>query len=129
LEENMTEAHALPLTKRRQRQLVDIAAGPAVPWEFDGVEAVEISTPDEYCAGLLVQQAAPLFTATIVSGSGWIVRFEEPPSGGNWVVDLLALVERWLTSVPLPCARASRGGRSYLIRDPATGQPATGEAT
>ena len=125
----MTEAHALPLTKPRQRQLGDISAAAAVPWEFDGVEAVEIVTPDEYCAGLLVEQAAPLFTATIVSGSGWIVRFEEPPRGGNWVVDLLALVERWLTSVPLPCAKASRGGRSYLIRDPAIGQPATGEAT
>jgi hypothetical protein len=117
----MTETPVFPFTKPGRREPSDIAAGPPVPWEFDGVEAVEIVTPDEYCAGLLLEQAVPLFPAEILSGSGWIVRFEAPPSGGKWVADLLALVERWLSSVPLPCAKASRGGRSYLIRDSTTG--------
>ena len=97
------------------------SSGQAVPWDFDGVAAVEIVTPDEYCASLLVAQAVPLFPAEILSGPGWIVRFEAPSSGGKWIVDLLALVECWLSSVPLPCAKASRDGRSYLIRDPTTG--------
>ena len=108
----MSEASALPLLS---------TSGQAVPWAFDGVEAVEIVTPDEYSAGLLVEQAMPPFPAEVLAGPGWIVRFEAPPSGGKWVVDLLALVECWLSSVPLPCAKASRGGRSYLIRDPTTG--------
>ena len=108
----MSGASVLPLQS---------SPGQAVPWDFDGVEAVEIVTPDEYCAGLLVDQAMPPFPAVILAGPGWIVRFEAPPSGGEWVVDLLALVECWLSSVPLPCAKASRGGRSYLIRDPTTG--------
>jgi hypothetical protein len=108
----VSEASVLPLVS---------SSGQAVPWEFDGVEAVEIATPDEYCASMLMEQAVPLFPAEILSGAGWIVRFEAPPSGGKWVVDLLALVECWLSSVPLPCAKASRGGRSYLIRDPTTG--------
>ena len=98
------------------------SAGQAVPWEFDGIEAVEVVTPDEYCASLLAGAGcAALPGGESFPVPGWIVRFEAPPSGGKWVVDLLALVECWLSSVPLPCAKASRGGRSYLIRDPATG--------
>jgi len=34
------------------------------------------------------------------------------------VIDLLAVVERWLASAPIPCAKMRRGGRSYLIRGP-----------
>jgi len=34
----------------------------------------------------------------------------------RWVVELLALVERWLESAPLPRASLLYGGRSYLIR-------------
>jgi hypothetical protein len=117
----MIEAPASSFAERRRQQLSDVSMGAAIPWEFDGVEAVEIVTPDEFCAGLLLDQAVPLFPAEILSGSDWIVRFEAPPSGGTWVVDLLALVESWLKSVPLPCAKASRGGRSYLIRDPTAG--------
>ncbi len=108
----MSEASLLPLLPSPRQ---------AVPWDFDGSEAVEIVTPDAYCAGLLVEQAMPPFPAEILAGTGWIVRFEAPPSGGEWIVDLLSLVECWLRSVPLPCARASRGGRTFLIRDPTTG--------
>lgn len=84
---------------------------------FHNVEAVEIVAPDGYSAALLQDYAAPLFPAEIVGGSGWIVRFDPPPAGGDWVVELLALVEGWLKSVPLPCVEALQDGRSYLSRD------------
>jgi hypothetical protein len=83
---------------------------------FDGVEAVEILAPDLYSAALLVGYAAPSFLNEIVPGSAWIVRFKPSTAGGDWVVELLSLVERWLKSVPLPCAEALHDDRSYLIR-------------
>jgi len=85
---------------------------------FDGVEAVEIVAPDRYCATLLLRCAAPMFPAKLVSGPGWVVRFQQPLTEGPWVIELLALVERWLASAPLPCAKLRRGDRSYLIRGP-----------
>ena len=95
------------------------AAGPSV-LVFDGVESVEIVAPDRQSAMLLVDYAAATFPVELVAGPSWIVRFRPPPSAGDWVIDLLALVERWLRSAPLPCAKIRRGGRSYLIRDPLT---------
>jgi hypothetical protein len=83
---------------------------------FDGVEAVEIVAPDFYSAALLLAYAAPSFLSEIVPGSAWIVRFEPSTPGGDWVVELLPLVERWLRSVPLPCAKALHDDRRYLIR-------------
>jgi len=66
---------------------------------------------------LLVGYAAPSFRTEIVFGPSWIVRLQPPPAGGaGWVPELLALVERWLESVPLPCTKVRYGGRSYLIR-------------
>lgn len=85
---------------------------------FDGVEGVEIVAPDRYCAMLLLDYAAPTFPAELAAGPGWIVRFQPPATGGAWVTDLLALVERWLAAAPIPCAKMRRGGRSYLIRGP-----------
>ena len=61
-----------------------------------------------------------MFPAELVPGPPWIVRFQPPPTGGDWVIDLLALVERWLASAPIPCAKMRRGGRTYLIRGPST---------
>lgn len=81
------------------------------------VGPIEVVAPDSYCSTLLLEQAHPFFPAEIVSGSAWIVRLQ-PPSGRGWVLELLALVERWLDSVPLPCAKVLYGGRSYLIRAP-----------
>jgi hypothetical protein len=97
-------------------------ASPAAPsvLAFDGVEAVEIVAPDRQSAMLLVDYAETMFPVELVAGPSWIVRFRPPPSAGDWVIDLLALVERWLRSAPLPCAKIRRGGRSYLIRDPLT---------
>jgi hypothetical protein len=83
---------------------------------FDGVEAVEIVAPDVYSAALLVGYAAPSFLSEIVPGSAWIVRFEPSTPGGDWVVELLSLVELWLKSVPLPCAKAVHHERRNLIR-------------
>ena len=85
---------------------------------FNGVEAVEIVAPDRHCAELLLEYAAPTFPAEIAAGPGWIVRFQPPPTGGDWVIDLLAVVERWLASAPIPSATMRRGGHSYLIRGP-----------
>ena len=77
---------------------------------FGRVEAVEIVAPDRYCAMLLLDHAAHAFPAKLVPGPGWIVRFQPPATGGAWVADLLALVERWFASAPIPCAKMRRGG-------------------
>jgi hypothetical protein len=80
------------------------------------VRTVEIVAPDRFCADLLVEYAAPLFRAEIVSGPAWVISLQPLPTATGWVPDLLALVERWLESVPLPCTTVLYGGRSYLIR-------------
>jgi hypothetical protein len=82
---------------------------------FWGVEAVEIVAPDLYSAALLVGYAAPSFVGEIVPGPDWVVRFAPSTPWGEWVVELLSLVERWLKSVPFPCSKLRRD-RSYLIR-------------
>ena len=85
---------------------------------FDSVDVLEIVAPDRYCAMLLLEHAEALFPAELVPGPAWIVRFQAPPAGGDWVTDLLRLVERWLAAAPIPCATMRRGGHSYLIRGP-----------
>jgi len=100
----MTEAPASPPVERAR-----IRPPPGLP------QPVEIIAPDRYCADLLLEYATPLFPGEIVFGPAWVVRLQ-PPAGGAWVLELLALVERWLESAPLPCATVLCGGRSYLIR-------------
>jgi hypothetical protein len=89
-------------------------------------QRIEIVAPDRYCTTLLLEHAAPVFPAAVVYGSefvhnaelersGWIVRLE-PPAERDWALELLSLVERWLESCRLPCAKVLYGGRSYLIR-------------
>lgn len=102
----MTKAPALPFFERTEER-------PAVP----DTPPIEIVAPDEYCTALLLEYAAPLFPAEIVSDSAWIVRLA-PPAGGGWALELLALVERWLEAARLPCAKLLYGGHSYLIRAP-----------
>ena len=85
--------------------------------DFEGVEAVEIVAPDLYSAALLVGYAAPSFLSEIVPGSAWVVRFEPSTPGGDWVVELLTLVEHWLKSVPLPCAKAFPLPRAKALHD------------
>lgn len=114
----MTEAPAVPFLESEGKR--PTAPGGARPstltaWSSESAHPVEIVTPDRYCSALLLEHAAPLFPAEIVSGRAWIVRLQ-PPTGGGWVLELLALVERWLESARLPCAKVLYGGRSYLIR-------------
>jgi hypothetical protein len=90
-------------------------------------QPIEIIAPDRYCTTVLLEHAAPLFPAEVVSDIGdldgvdpvdrsaWIVRLE-PPAERDWALELLSLVERWLESCRLPCAKVLYGGRSYLIR-------------
>ena len=78
-------------------------------------DAIEIVAPDQYCTALLLEHASPLFPAEVVSSSAWIVRLE-PPAERDWAVELLSLIESWLESCRLPCAKVLYGGRSYLIR-------------
>jgi hypothetical protein len=81
-------------------------------------QTVEVVTPDRHCADLLLEYAAPLVPAELVPGAGWIVRLQPPPAGrgGWWMLEVLSILDRWLESVPLPCARVLYGGYRYLIR-------------
>jgi hypothetical protein len=90
-------------------------------------QPIEIVAPDRYCTTVLLEQAAQLFPAEVIYGaealesadivdrSSWVVRLE-PPVERDWALDLLSLLERWLESCRLPCAKVLYGGRSYLIR-------------
>lgn len=116
----MTEAPALaPSTRRWKRHAATggSRARPQTAWIADDGYPIEIVAHDRYCRDLLLEYAAPLFPAEIVSGPDWTVRLKPPP-GARWVLELLALVERWLESARLPCAKVLYGGRSYMIRTP-----------
>ena len=118
----MNEAFVFPLfaSPRRQQPVSDKARSESTSgMTFAGVDAVEIVAPDQFSAALLQDYAAPLFRAEIVRDASWAVRFHPPKSEGDWVVELLALIERWLLSVPLPCAKVLQDGRGYLIRSSA----------
>ncbi len=97
-------------TGRRARR------SPRRAWSFDGLHRVEIVAPDIECAALLLEYASPVIPARLVAGAAPIVRLEPPPNDPGWVIELLAVVERWLDAAPLPCAKLFYGGRSYLIR-------------
>jgi hypothetical protein len=107
----MSSAPSLPFLKRGRKH-------PPAAWRSPQVRPIEIVAPDQLSTALLLEYAAPVFPAELVSGTSWIVRLQPPPSGGGWVLDLLAIVERWLESARLPCANVVYGGRSYMIRTP-----------
>jgi hypothetical protein len=110
----MSEPSAPPPTKHRLTGgSARRSARPA--WSFDGLHRVEIVAPEEECAALLLAYVSPIFPAELVVGAATIVRLE-PPSDPGWVIELLAVVERWLEAAALPCAKLLYGGRSYLIR-------------
>jgi hypothetical protein len=92
----------------------------AQAWGRAEPQPIEIVAPDSHCTTLLLTAAAPLFPAEVVYESSWIVRLE-PPTGGEWVGELLALVDRWLEACRLPCAKIFYDGRGYLIRASADG--------
>jgi hypothetical protein len=128
----MTEALVLPFVKQGAASTTSVATATvaadvgrrpeASPSE--DVAAVEIVAPDGYSAARLQEYAAPFFRAEIVGAPGWVVRFHPPGDRDDWVVELFALVERWLKAVPLPCAKAMQDGRNYLIRTVLSDPPA-----
>lgn len=121
----MNPAPALTVLKRIGKRPVPaprVRAGSTTAWATEPAGSVEITAPDPYCASLLLSFAAPHFPATIVGGTECTVRLQ-PPAGGTWVLELLSLVERWLESAPLPCAKLTWDGRSYLVRAAPTFDP------
>ena len=95
---------------------------PRTAWSSEGVHRVGIVSPDPDSAALLLEYASPLFSAKLITGPELIVRLQPPSTEPGWVIELLALVERWLESVPLPCASLIYGGSSYLIRSSTHGR-------
>ena len=81
----------------------------------ESAEPVEVFVRSRYFADLLLEYAAPPFSAAIAPGLVWIVRVQ-PPAQAGWAIDLLALVQRWLESARLPWATVLYGGRTCLIR-------------
>ncbi len=119
----MTSAPSLPFPlpffrrgKKQRSTAPPIAQAVPAAWSAERARPIEIVAPDQLSTALLLEYAAPLFPAELVSGTSWIVRLEPPPAGGKWVVELLSLVERWLGSAHLPCADVRYGGRRYVIR-------------
>lgn len=122
----MTAAPRLTVLERGHSAGPFLTAGaPSQPdaRTFGKVNTVEIVAPDQYCATLLLDHAAPLFPAEIVPGPGWIVRFQPPPTSRDWVTELLTLIEAWLPTAPLPCAKVRHGDHEYLIRAPSNFDP------
>ncbi len=111
----MAVAPALP-SLRRRAAVRPRRRSPGRTWTAEGLHRIEIVAPDRKCAALLLEYASPLFPAELVPGAALIVRLRPPLTEAGWVIELLALVERWLESVPLPCAKLRYGGRSYLVR-------------
>jgi hypothetical protein len=116
----MLEATPPPLRERgphRLRGSLPRMARTSLPTArvFGGVHPVDIVVHDRDSARILLDYAVPLFAAEVVSGPVWAIRLQ-PPAGEGWIVALLTLIERWLESAQLPCAKVLCGGRSYLIR-------------
>ncbi len=113
----MIQAPAPPFLDRSRRGFAAHGAGPSLPaaWSSRGVHEVEIVVNDLDSTRILLEYAAPLFSAEVVSGSAWTVRLQRPGEGG-WIQELQSLIERWLESARLPCAKVLCGGRSYLVR-------------
>ena len=110
----MTEAFSLPL----EADAIEPAPAALTLAPVDSPRVgntVEIIAPDQHCADLLVAGAAGVFSPEIVPGSGWVIRFHAP-AGGEWVLDFLSLIERWMEAIPIPCTKVFYGDRSYLIR-------------
>ena len=112
----MTEASAPSVLERRKRRSAPRRTrwGPQTGWP-ESIHPVEIVVHDRDSARILLEYAAPRFQAHVVSGSAWTVRLQ-PPTGEGWILQLLSLIERWLESARLPCAKVLYGGRSYLVR-------------
>jgi hypothetical protein len=113
----MIEAPTPPFSEHGRRRSVPHGPGlrPSSASNSESMQPVEIVVHDRDSARILLECAAPLFPAEVVSGSAWTVRLQ-PPTEGSWISELLPLILRWLESARLPCAKVLYGGRSYLIR-------------
>jgi hypothetical protein len=80
------------------------------------LQPVEVIAPDPQCAALLLQYASPAFPGELVTGVPLLVRLQPQQGETRWVIEFLALIQRWMDAAPLPCAKVLYGGRSYLIR-------------
>jgi hypothetical protein len=116
----MPEVPATPPSGREPGPPRLLAPGLAPAWGREQPQPIEIVAPDSHCIALLLSAAEPHFPAEVVYESSWIVRLE-PPAGGEWVLELLSLVEGWLEACRLPCAKVFYEGRGYLIRASADG--------
>ncbi len=116
----MIDVHALPLlgrTSKRRAAARRPRPSPRTAWASEGLHRIEIAAPDSACAALLLEYAAPVFPAEVVSGTTPVVRLQ-PPVEPGWVIELLSLVDRWLEATLHPSATVLYAGRSYLIRAP-----------
>jgi hypothetical protein len=113
----MTEPSAPSVLERRKHRSASQRTHrrPQTGWSTESIHPVEIVVHDWDSARILLEYAAPPFQAHVVSGSAWTVRLQ-PPTGEGWTLQLLSLIERWLESARLPCAKVLHGGRSYLVR-------------
>lgn len=122
----MSEASAVTVLTRKSGQigahhgmhLASLTQVAPTTLTFDGVGAVEIVAPDRHCAMLLLDAAGQAFRAELIADTAWIVRFQQPPTGGDWVIEVLGLVEGWLHTASIPCAKVRHAGSTYLIRAP-----------
>jgi len=118
----MSEAPVLPFVRPGIKRPSPAACAPRsnarAAWSPERVPPLEVVTPDRYCAELLMEFAAPIVASELVPGAGLIVRLQPPLAarGGWWVLEVLSILDRWLESVPLPCAKVLYGGHTYLIR-------------
>lgn len=112
----MIEAPTLPSLDGKVRHRPARPTPPS-PWTYRSDQPVEVIASTPTHAALLLEYASPLFPAQVVAESELIVRLQ-PITGPVWVLELLALLDRWLASTRLPCVRMRYGGRSYIIRAP-----------
>ena len=93
------------------------ASRPAPPGASTACTGSRSSPPTRSAPLCCCEYASPLFPAELVPGTSSVrSACTRPRHGARWVIELLAVVDRWLESVPLPCANVNYGGRSYLIR-------------
>jgi hypothetical protein len=113
----MIEAPPLPSLNRRKVRHRPARPTPPTAWTSGSGQLIEVIASTPTHAAILLDYASPLFPVQLVAESELIVRLQPIP-GPAWVLELLALLDRWLISTQLPCVRLRYGGRSYIIRAP-----------
>ena len=118
----MIETPVLPFVRLGMKRPPPAACRPrsdsSVAWSPERNQPVEIVTPDQYLRRPAVGVRRPDRSCRARSGRWLDRRAAGAPAGtgGCWMLEVLSLLDRWLESVPLPCATVFYGGHSYLIR-------------